>query len=139
MVAMTMIQELVKATPFIDTHEHLIEESRRLRAPVAGEWLYPCNDWSYLFMHYTQDDLRLAGMSGEEMKQCCAPDIEPADKWRLFEPYWPRARHTGYAQAALRSIQLLFGEADVNAGNVARITDKMRERPARRPSRDSAG
>lgn len=127
MAITTMIQELVKATPFIDTHEHLIEESRRLSAPVADDWLYPCNDWSYLFMHYTQDDLRVAGMSGEGMKQFFAPDIEPADKWRLFEPYWPRARHTGYGQAALRSIQLLFGEADVNAGNVARITEKMHE------------
>ena len=127
MADMTMIQEKVKATSFIDTHEHLIEESRRLKAPVAGDWLYPCNDWSYLFMHYTQEDLHVAGMSWDDLEQFHSTQVEPADKWRVFEPHWPRVQHTGYGQAAMRSIQTLFGEDDVNAGNVTRITDKMHE------------
>ena len=49
-------------TPFVDTHEHLVEEHSRTEwsKPVP---LLPCADWALLFGHYLNSDLRVAGMS----------------------------------------------------------------------------
>ncbi len=61
----------------------------------------------------------------------------------LFAPFWPRIRHTGYGRAVLLSVRELFGEEDVQADTVARITDKLRQgaRPGfyRRILQDVAG
>ena len=120
------IEQQVYATPFIDTHEHLIEESVRLGGSTPDFGLFPCDDWAYLFVHYALDDLKIAGMTGDEVKRFISTDVTPGDKWGLFAPYWPRIRHTGYGRAALLSIQRLFGEDDVDASSVVRITEKMR-------------
>jgi predicted TIM-barrel fold metal-dependent hydrolase len=121
-----VIAKRIDATPFIDTHEHLIEESRRLAGPAADFGLFPCDDWAYLFVHYALNDLEVAGMTGAEVKTFTSMNASPMDKWRLFQPYWQHIRHTGYGRAVLLSIQRLFGEDDVNANTVQRITDKMR-------------
>jgi predicted TIM-barrel fold metal-dependent hydrolase len=121
------IEQKVNATPFIDTHEHLIEESERLAGPLPGFDLFPCNDWAYLFLHYALDDLKIAGMTPDAVQQFIAPNVSPLDKWALFAPYWPYIRQTGYGRAALISIQRLFDVDDVRADTVEHITAKMRQ------------
>ncbi|HEY3285293.1 MAG TPA: amidohydrolase family protein [Armatimonadota bacterium] len=116
----------VAATRLIDTHEHLLEESRRLKPPRKEDWLYPCNDWSYLLLHYAGDDLTSAGMSRKDSERFWSPDVEPAEKWRLLEPLWPKVRHTGYVQAARRTMADLFGEPELNAASCERVTERMR-------------
>ena len=37
------LRERIDATPFVDTHEHLLEESTRLRGP-GGHRQVPCDD-----------------------------------------------------------------------------------------------
>ena len=49
-------------TPFIDTHEHLIEENERLKGVHR---LIKSDDWTILFSHYTDSDMLSAGMSRE--------------------------------------------------------------------------
>jgi uncharacterized protein len=120
------IAEKVYATPFIDTHEHLIEESQRLAGPSSGAPLFLCDDWAYLFLHYALDDLKIAGMSPADAERFCGDKLSPREKWELFAPYWPYIRQTGYGRAVQISIQRLFGEDDVTADNVERITAKMR-------------
>jgi len=56
------IAELVDATPFVDTHEHFSDESRRLDALTRpeGKPAAVC-DFSMLFSHYADSDLIVAG------------------------------------------------------------------------------
>ena len=120
------IADKVNHTLFIDTHEHLLEESQRLAGLASGAPLFTCDDWAYLFVHYAMDDLNVAGMSYEDAEKFSSPALSPQEKWTLFAPYWPYIRQTGYGKAVLISIQRLFGEDDVNADNVQRITDQLR-------------
>lgn len=100
------IREKVNSTVFIDTHEHLMDESDRLAAnPPLGI----VNDWSDLFGHYIDSDLRSAGMTATEMKKFRSKDISPTEKWTLMEPYWPFVKNTGYGQASAIAIRELYG------------------------------
>jgi len=103
------LRERIDATLFADTHEHLLEESTRLRGAGAHIAL-PCTDAALLFHHYAADDLRAAGMSPADQARFYAPDLPPADKWSLLDPYWSRCRNTGYLQAVRHTIRVLFGE-----------------------------
>lgn len=123
-----MRQELeyrIQQTRFIDTHEHLLEETTRLAGPSNSKF-QPCDDFALLFEHYAQDDLRSAGMSAEALANFFSVSLEPAAKWRLVEPYWQRCQHTGFLQAIRRSAAVLFDEQEWDAAAVERITVKMR-------------
>ncbi len=118
------IRDMVEATPFIDTHEHLIEESARLKGSHPKAWLFPCNDWSYLLLHYFSDDLASAGMSVEARKKLFSPEESAEAKFHLVEPYWQRAKHTGYGQAVRYTLQGLYGEDDLTIESVPRLAEK---------------
>lgn len=118
------IRDRVEATPFIDTHEHLIEESARLRGSHPNQWLFPCNDWSYLLLHYFADDLSGAGMTSAERARLFSPEVSAEEKFRTVEPFWERAKHTGYGQAVRYTLQGLYGESDLTAESVPRIAEK---------------
>ena len=49
-----LIEKKVFETPFIDTHEHLIDESERLGCLKP---IIPCDDWALLLNHYFSFDL----------------------------------------------------------------------------------
>jgi hypothetical protein len=118
------ILDFVNATPLVDTHEHLIEESERFGEPTGG--LFPCNDWAYLFLHYFADDLAVAGMPTETRERFFAPDVGTEEKYQLVAPYWERARHTGYGQAVRKTLQGLYNEDDLTAESVHRIAEKYK-------------
>ncbi|RZN07877.1 hypothetical protein CWO91_25225 [Bradyrhizobium genosp. SA-3] len=81
------ITQWVKQTPFIDTHEHLIEESRHLCGVLDPQFL-PCDDWTYLFTFYVADDLVAAGMPVAELQSFLGPNLSSKTKYRLVAPYW---------------------------------------------------
>lgn len=58
-----IIEKKVFETSFIDTHEHLIDESERLD---CIEPIIPCDDWALLLNHYFSFDLISAGISKEK-------------------------------------------------------------------------
>src|SRR4051794_18740450 len=116
------IRDRVEQTPFIDTHEHLIEESERVRGEVGGRFLR-CNDWAYLFSHYVDSDLISAGMPAADHARFLAPDVPSDEKYRLVAPWWERIRHTGYAQAIRYTLRGLYGEEDLSADSVGRIAE----------------
>src|SRR5690606_13275074 len=109
-----LIADFVARTPLVDTHEHLIEESRRLAPPREDDKYHPCNDWAYLFHHYAGDDLRSAGMPDDVATLFWSTTAEPLEKWHAVEPYFLRARNTGYLRAARLAVRQLYGEPDVN-------------------------
>ena len=128
-VAMTLpdIAHAIKSTPFVDTHEHLLEETTRLAGPGA-HGLQPCDDAALLFYHYAADDLWSSGMTIDERTRFFSPDVDPADKWSIVEPYWRRSRHTGYLRAVSKSIETLFGISELDGRSFVRIGDAMRKR-----------
>ena len=128
---MTVSQEilqLTEETEFVDTHEHLLEESTRLlppdQSPRPGQSL---QDFAVLFSHYADSDLLVAGMPEQDMQRLLSPDVDAADKWPLVEPYYEHARHTGYLRNVRESVRMLFDEDDIRSDNYAAITDKIRE------------
>jgi predicted TIM-barrel fold metal-dependent hydrolase len=136
------IQEAIQSTRFVDTHEHLLEERTRLAGPGAHN-LQPCDDAALLFNHYAANDLWSAGMPVEEYRQFFSPNVDPADKWRLVEPYWRRSRHTGYLQAVEESLWALFGIERLDSTAFGHVTEAMRGMVApgfyRRILHDAAG
>jgi len=123
------ITDLIDQTPFVDTHEHLFEESKRLQAleqsdvegiPVAAP------DFGLLFSHYSHSDLESAGMPQEDVQKLFRYDLEPEDKWRLVEPFYQKTYHTGYVQSIRESVRLLYEEEDLRSDNIARISDRIR-------------
>jgi uncharacterized protein len=124
------IRELVDSTPWIDTHEHLLEESTRLQPPVADSGLHPCDDWAYLLWHYALDDLCSAGLPAEARARFISPDVDPAEKWPLVATYHVRASNTAYLRAARISVERLFG-LSLGPESVVEITARMQE--LRRP------
>jgi predicted TIM-barrel fold metal-dependent hydrolase len=111
------IRAAVDAVRIVDTHEHLEEEAIRLGRP---------RDWSYLFSHYANDDLAVAGMSPADLEQFLSPSLDIDAKWRLFEPVWPKARNTGYSMAVRLAVEELYGEPEISAASHARIDAKMK-------------
>ncbi|HZR40093.1 MAG TPA: amidohydrolase family protein [Ktedonobacteraceae bacterium] len=120
------LEDFVQQIPILDTHEHLIEESRRLAEPHIDDVFYPCNDWSYLYHHYSSQDLCSVGFTQDQARQFFDPQIDPKDKWRIFEPYYQRTRNTAYFQAVEHTLRLLFQEEGIHEDNVERISEKMR-------------
>jgi predicted TIM-barrel fold metal-dependent hydrolase len=116
MPAHPVIQAGVDGVRNFDTHELLEEEATRLAQP---------RDWSYLFSHYAADDLTVAGMPDDTLRQFLGSELDIHAKWRLFEPVWPKAKHTGYCQAVRLAVQELYGEPEIDATSYARITEKM--------------
>jgi len=116
------IREIIDATPFVDTHEHLLNESTRLRRAKAGE--LP-SDLGYLFSHYADSDLVVAGLPMDDWKKITTVGLDATEKWKLIAPYYARARHTGYLQNVRESVRMLYGEDDIRDDNYQRISDQV--------------
>jgi uncharacterized protein len=116
MRASAAIQAAVDAVSIIDTHEHLEEEATRLARP---------HDWSYLFSHYANDDLAVAGMPAADLERFLGAEVDIHEKWRLFAPFWPKAKNTGYCMAVRLAVEELYGEPEIDAGSYSRINEKM--------------
>ncbi len=113
------ITEKVFQTPLIDTHEHLIEEKERLAG--AGHPRVQSDDWSLLLSHYLNSDLLVAGMPKEAYDRFFSPQIDPMDKWRLLEHYWPAVKNTGYGQAVRIAMRKLYEVDDLSAQTVTQV------------------
>src|SRR5690554_4691179 len=84
------ILDLVEKTPFVDTHEHLIEESARVESLTGTDPKRPPTDFSVFFAHYANSDLVVAGMSMEEHERLFAHDTPLDEKWRIVAPVYAR-------------------------------------------------
>ena len=114
----SQIAAKVDSTPLIDSHEHLPEEYERLSDHPP---LNRVNDWSILFSHYIDSDLRTAGMSGEALSRFLGTDVDPVDKWKLIAPHWPAVQHTGYGQATMLAIRELYEIDQLETGAIAKL------------------
>lgn len=120
------IRDWVEETPFIDTHEHLLEESQRVSRELDPR-LMPCDDLAYLFQNYVGEDLTASGMHNSDLRRFLTPTVSPEEKFQLVECYWRRAQHTGYGQALRYTFRVLYGEDDLTRESYLRISEKYRE------------
>src|SRR5690349_10582312 len=123
----TALAERISATPFVDTHEHLLEERTRL-AGVGAHRMLPCLDAALLFAHYAKDDLWSSGMTSEESERIFSPEVAPRDKWPLLEPYWRRCRQTGYLRAVAETVRILFEVEELDRASFEAVSAAMAAR-----------
>jgi hypothetical protein len=138
----------VDATPWIDTHEHLIEERHALSvAPYefavwrgVSEAVVP--GWVRLLQGYAMSDLISAGLPPAAALRVAADDLDPREQWELLDPFLAACRSTGFVRAAEASALRLFG-LPLRADTCAEIDAQMRAlaRPGyyRATLRDAAG
>jgi hypothetical protein len=124
--------ELIDGTAWIDTHEHLVEESSRLGPEgdhllldMDGEAFIPA-DFSSLLLLYVQDDLVSAGLGEDGRKILFSATASSDEKWTAIEPFFEACRHTGYWRAADLSAQALFG-VPLRRETLAEIDAGLRE------------
>jgi predicted TIM-barrel fold metal-dependent hydrolase len=120
------IQSLVDQTPLMDTHEHLPPEADRIKG-LGRKETAPAPDFGMLMSHYTDADLQVAGMSGEDYRKLIGRGLSPKEKWKLVAPYYERCRHTGYQVCVRESIHALYGEEDIREDNCEAISQRLRE------------
>ncbi len=128
-VSQTILDQ-VNRTPFVDTHEHLFEETKRLAAldPGYTDELPPgAPDFGMLFRNYANADLESAGMESKSIDRLFDYDLSPTDKWKLLEPWYEKTRHTGYMQAIRETIRTLYHEEDLRADTVDTISRRIRD------------
>ena len=106
--------------PRSDTHEHLIEEDRRL---TGGHPRIQANDWSLLFSDYLKSELIACGMSEDAHKAFFSPDVDPIEKWKLLAPHWPSIRHTGYGQAVGIALLRVYGIEELSDRTVGKVQE----------------
>jgi hypothetical protein len=70
------IQVLVDKTPLMDTHEHLPPEADRI-AGLGQKETTPAPDFGMLMSHYTDADLQVAGMSGDDYQKLIGRGLSP--------------------------------------------------------------
>jgi predicted TIM-barrel fold metal-dependent hydrolase len=115
------LHQKVLETPLIDTHEHLMNESERIR---AGKTIWDkANDWTFLLSHYFDSDLVVAGMSQADHDRFFSTALEPLDKWKLFEPFWPYVKHTGYGLNVRHTLRDVYGIEDLTGETVGRLEE----------------
>jgi predicted TIM-barrel fold metal-dependent hydrolase len=120
------IAEKVWKTSFVDTHEHLFEETLRL-APETMPFIQ-CHDWSVLVAGYLYSDLTVAGLpvpKGVDWSKhdFFSPQIDPIEKWSRMQPYWPAVKNTGYGLALRLSLKELYGVDDLSSDTIKMIQD----------------
>jgi predicted TIM-barrel fold metal-dependent hydrolase len=112
--------EKVFQTPFIDTHEHLPDESERLNGNYC-RYRKKSDDWSIIFANYLDSDMRSVGMPQSDFNDFFSPKVDPLKKWALLEPFWLFIKNTGYGQAVRIAIKELYGVDELSAKTVAKV------------------
>ncbi|MBP8950872.1 MAG: amidohydrolase family protein [Armatimonadetes bacterium] len=103
--------------PVVDAHEHLPPEKARVESPV---------DFATLFSHYTQTDLKSAGMTPEDYSRFQAPETDLDAKWEMFEPYWHSIRFGSYSRPALIAAREFYGCDDISRHTYRLLSERMR-------------
>ena len=114
------IEKFVNEIKLIDTHEHLITEEERI---AKADQL----DFTYLFSHYTNEDL----VSSSNMKGIVnivfSNDFPLEERWELFKPLFKETRNTAYTRATILAAKDIYGIDDINDETYAILSKKIRE------------
>jgi predicted TIM-barrel fold metal-dependent hydrolase len=95
------IENYVNSLKVLDTHEHLMEESERLK--LGSDPLV------VLLPHYLSSDLVSSGMELCDLNVLRSGDTPLEERWKSFMDYWVEVENTGYAQAIKIAARDLYG------------------------------
>lgn len=115
------ISDYVNQIEFIDTHEHLIDESERLN---CAKPFIQCDDWTTILGLYTKFDFISAGMTPKEIECISSNKVSPLDKWKTIQPYWDRIKYTGYGQVIQHTISDLYGIPELKKESIPELQEK---------------
>jgi uncharacterized protein len=118
------IEKQVFKTPFIDTHEHLIDESERLN---CIEPIIPCDDWTLLLNHYFSFDLVSSGMPKKQLDSFFSRQINPIDKWQILNEYWPYLKNTASGSVFRNTIAILYDIAEISDDNILELQNRYEQ------------
>jgi len=102
-----------------DSHEHLIPEKQRVQEPV---------DFFTLAGHYAVNDVISAGLSGDDLAVVRDAKAPAERRWQAFEPYWKKARFTGYGQALSIAVRDIYGIEEISGESLPQINEAIRTR-----------
>jgi len=111
------LRRAIDDTPWVDTHEHLVEERHRLGGSAyryvdapSGEPGSIAPGWSGLLCYsYAVRDLVSAGMPPEAVDLLGDPERSPVEQWDAVASYLAASRATGYVRALDLTTERLFG------------------------------
>jgi len=119
-----IIEKKVFETPFIDTHEHLIDESERLECIKP---IIPCDDWTLLLNHYFSFDLISAGISKEQIDDLFSNQVSPINKWEILKGYWPYLKNTASGIVFRNTIRILYNIAEISGENILELQNRYEQ------------
>jgi len=118
------IEKKVNETPFIDTHEHLIDECERL---ACLEPIIPCDDWTLLLNHYFKFDLISCGITKTETTNLFSKHINPIDKWKIINDYWLYLKNTASGFVFQKTIKILYGIDEISRDNITELQNRYEQ------------
>jgi len=118
------IEKKVFETHFIDTHEHLVDESERLG---CMEPLFPCDDWTLLLNHYFGFDLIAAGIPKDQYDLLFSKQVNPVNKWKILEEYWPWIKNTTSGIVFRHTIRILYGIDELSEDNIPELQTRYEQ------------
>lgn len=119
-----LIEKKVFETPFIDTHEHLMDESERLD---CIEPLIPCDDWALLLNHYFGFDLISAGISKEQLDGLFSKQLNPMDKWGILKEFWPCLKNTASGMVFRNTVKILYGIDEISEDTIMELQNRYEQ------------
>jgi len=114
----TRLVDAMAQFDIIDCHEHLGPETDRTGSKV---------DVFTLFSHYTSGDLRVAGMSDDDLKGLSNRDLPLQQRWQTFGPYWQEIRWGSYARAVLLAAKKFYDIDDINDDTYELLSERMQQ------------
>ncbi len=115
---MNTIEEKVLNTPFIDTHEHLIDESERLS---CIEPVIQCDDWTLLLNLYFRFDLASSGMSQEQSNRFFSKTTDPIEKWDIIKSHWPYIKNTASGFVFRNTVKTLYNIENISDSSIKEL------------------
>ena len=114
------IENFVNEIKIIDTHEHLITEEERI---AKADQL----DFTYLFSHYTKEDLVSASNMRGIMNIAFSSDFPLEERWELFKPFFKETRNTAYTRATMLAARDIYEIENIDDDSYAILSEKIRE------------
>jgi predicted TIM-barrel fold metal-dependent hydrolase len=113
------LMETMAEMEIVDSHEHLPPEADRVSQT---------KDFSMFFSHYCHGDLLAAGMPPKDANAFLGDKASVEEKWRLFEPFYPRIQDGSYCRAAHIAMEKFYGLSRLTSlADAEALTAKIRK------------
>ncbi|NQU51293.1 MAG: amidohydrolase family protein [Bacteroidetes bacterium] len=113
------IRNHIEAQKVVDTHEHLMNP-----IGITKSGMY---DFTLLFHHYADDDIKSSGMSKTTFNKLLTDSLTVLEKWKIMEPYWDKSFNTAYNRVVSLTAEKLYGVNEINEKTVVELSEKIQE------------